>query len=133
MRTCLERYEADFYEGGIELDIDGLVIDGNGRTIDGAGLSRIFHISADDVTIKNITLKNGRSFKNADNFLNNPGGAIHNENGSLSVSATEFDNNNGVSAGKTIFNDYKVHPSKVNIDDCIITDERSDDIYICLK
>ncbi|MEE1336154.1 hypothetical protein [Methanobrevibacter sp.] len=73
---CLERYEADFYEGGIELDIDGLVIDGNGRTIDGAGLSRIFHISADDITIKNVTLKNGRSFKNADNFLNNPGGAI---------------------------------------------------------
>lgn len=73
---CLGDYEYKFYEGGIELDIDGLVIDGGGKTIDGAGSSRIFIITAENVTLKNIKFKNGRVFANRRGILNVWGGAI---------------------------------------------------------
>lgn len=69
-------YETDFYEGGIELDIDDLVINGNGKTIDGANNSRIFIITAKNIVLKNIVFKNGYSYMFYNNFLNNPGGAI---------------------------------------------------------
>ena len=72
----LKDYEKDFYEGGIELDVDDLLIDGNGKTIYGADKSRIFIITGKNITLKNITFKNGRSFKHYDNHLNDPGGAI---------------------------------------------------------
>ena len=68
-----ERY---FYEGGIELDIDGLVIDGNGHTIDGGGKSRIFFITGKNITLKNIIFKNGRCFENYEQSRNCSGGAI---------------------------------------------------------
>ena len=72
----IEDYESEFYEGGIELDIDGLVIDGNNKTIDGGDLSRIFIVSADNVKLKNIIFKNGFSFKSYENKFNTIGGAI---------------------------------------------------------
>ena len=40
-----ETYEKYFYEGGLELDIDNLTIDGNDKTIDGQDKSRIFIIT----------------------------------------------------------------------------------------
>ena len=60
----LKDYEQDFYEGGIELNQDNLIIDGQGHTIDANELSRIFLINANNVTLKNIIFKNGRYFKN---------------------------------------------------------------------
>lgn len=127
---CLENYEMDYYEGGIELDIDDLVIDGNGKIIDGKNKSRIFIISANNVTLRNITFKNGYSFENYYNPLNASGGAIrinHNtevtiENcrflnnlsqcdggaiqnrGSLNVSGSEFSQNNADVDGGAICN-----------------------------
>ena len=71
-----ENYEKEYYEGGIELDIDDLVIDGNGKTIDGDGKSRIFTVTGKNITLKNITFKNGKSHKNYDNKLNNHGGVL---------------------------------------------------------
>lgn len=68
-----ERY---FYEGGIELNIDGLVIDGNGHTIDGGGKSRIFFVTGKNITLKNIIFKNGRCFENYEQSRNCSGGAI---------------------------------------------------------
>ena len=81
-----EPYEIDFYEGGIELDIDDLVIDGNGKTIDGGGKSRIFIISGKNITLKNITFKNGKCFSNEIHNINNNGG--NNNGGALRVYST---------------------------------------------
>lgn len=45
------------YGDGISLDVDDLIIDGKGHTIDAQGKIRIFHCTGENVTLKNITLK----------------------------------------------------------------------------
>ena len=96
----IENYEASFYEGGIDLDVDGLIIDGAGHEIDARGLSRIFIISAKDVTIKNITFMNGSSFKSYDNKWNAIGGAIKNNfSSNLTVENCRFVNNSSEYGG----------------------------------
>ena len=99
-----ENYERDYYEGGIELNIDNLVIDGNGHTIDGAEKSRIFIITGKNIILKNIIFKNGYSYKNYDNSLNNPGGAIKiNHMGSLTIENCEFNKNISEEYGGVIY------------------------------
>ena len=130
---AFETYEHDFYEGGILLDIDNLVIDGDGHTVDGGGKSRIFTVTGNNITIKNITFKNGQSYRNYDSPLNNNGGAIrinHNKNiiienckfinnsseekggaidnsGQLTITQSTFNKNMSVNSG-TIYNDEKL-------------------------
>lgn len=101
----LENFELDFYEGGIELDIDDLVIDGNGHTIDGNNKSRIFIITGNNITIKNITFKNGHSYENYNAPFNNHGGAIKiNFNRNISINNCEFINNASEDEGGAIYN-----------------------------
>lgn len=101
----LETYERDFYEGGMELDIDGLVIDGNGRTIEGADKSRIFIVTAKNVTLKNITFTKGHSHRNYDNPLNSDGGALKvNANAGLTVVNCRFVDNTSENCAGTIQN-----------------------------
>lgn len=50
------------YFDGIKLDVSDLVINGNGHAIDACGKTRIFICSARNVTLKNLTLKNGYVF-----------------------------------------------------------------------
>lgn len=89
-----EDYEIDYYEGGIELDIDDLTIDGCGKVIDARGLSRIFIITSKNVTLKNIVFKNGRSFSDFMNPLNECGGALRiNSNAKVSIENCRFVNN----------------------------------------
>lgn len=103
--VCLEKYEQSFYEGGIELDIDNLVIDGNGKTIDGVDKSRIFIITGKNITLRNIIFKNGHSHKNYDNSFNSHGGAIKiNHNLDLRVENCKFINNNSEDDGGAIYN-----------------------------
>ena len=71
-----KNYEMDFFEGGIELDVDDMVIDGKGITIDAASKTRIFHVTGKNITIKNIIFKNGHSHKNYNNPFNSDGAAI---------------------------------------------------------
>ncbi|MBO4516142.1 hypothetical protein J5751_01595 [bacterium] len=98
-------YEMDYYEGGIELDIDDLVIDGNGHTIDGASKSRIFIITGDNITLKNIIFKNGYSHKNYDNLLNSSGGAIKiNCCSNLKIENCTFINNDSEEDGGAVLN-----------------------------
>lgn len=100
---CLEKYEKDFYEGGIELDIDNLVIDGNGHTIDASGDSRIFIITGENITLKNIIFENGHSHNNYDNPINNHGGALRiNSHNNLTIINCEFKNNNSERNGGVI-------------------------------
>lgn len=102
---CFENYESEYYEGGIELDIDNLVIDGNGHSIDGAGKTRIFLLTADNITIKNLILKNGYSHKNYDNPSNSSGGAVKiNHNIRACIKNCEFKNNASETNGGAINN-----------------------------
>ena len=101
----LENYERDFYEGGIELDIDNLIIDGNGHTIDGTDKSRIFIISGTNITLKNITFKNGYAYDNHQYHFNNFGGAIRiNNNINTTIENCEFIKNTAQKSGGAIYN-----------------------------
>ena len=101
----LQDYEKDFYEGGIVIDVDGLVIDGKGHSIDAADKSRIFLITADKVTLKNITFKNGLSFKHPYNRCNGHGGALKvNSKANLKIIDCEFIENRSQDHGGAIYN-----------------------------
>ena len=102
-----ENYETDYYEGGIELDIDNLIIDGNGHTIDAREKTRIFYCTGKDITLKNLTLKNGHSHKNYDNPINSNGGAIKiNHDVNLTLKNCKFINNTSEEDGGAIYNRY---------------------------
>lgn len=124
--------EQDFYESGIEIDIDDLVIDGNFHTIDANNFSRIFIISAKNIVLKNIRFKNGKYFKNKFDSENKGGGAIYalpessveincciflenksresagailNRSKSLKINSIRFENNHSKNKGGAIFNE----------------------------
>ena len=110
---CFEKYERDYYEGGIELDIDDLVIDGKGHTIDGADKTRIFLITGCNVTLKNIIFKNGRSHKNYDNPQNSNGGAIKiNYKNKLTIDNCKFLRNTSEKYGGAIHNNGEITITK---------------------
>ena len=68
---------------GILIDRDNFVINGNGHTIDGKNLSRIFNITANNVTLNDLILINGNAEK---------GGAIY-ATKSLTLNNVTFINN----------------------------------------
>ena len=99
-----EDNEIDFYEGGIELDIDGLIIDGGGKTIDGRNLSRIFIITANNITLKNITFKNGHTHESMFNCFNESGGALRiNKGVNVSIENCKFISNLSENKGGAIY------------------------------
>ncbi|SDA49019.1 right-handed parallel beta-helix repeat-containing protein [Methanobrevibacter millerae] len=103
--VVFEKYERDFYEGGIELDIDGLVIDGNGKTIDGAGESRIFCVTGKNILLKNIVFKNGFQEIDYRNQINNAGGCLRvNYDSSLTIENCQFLGNTSNKDGGAISN-----------------------------
>lgn len=132
-KVCLKHditfkeYERDFFEGGVELDINGLTIDGNNHIIDAKNSSRIFTITAKNVTLENIVFKNGHSFKNYDNTLNQNGGAIRNnmEAGLKIINCKLIDNesekNGGVieNKGELIIKDCEFNNCKSEEGGCI--------------
>ena len=66
-------FEAEYlftYLECIKLDVDDLIIDGNGFTIDAKRNSRIFNSTGKNITIKNITLKNGFSQDHGGTIVN---------------------------------------------------------------
>ena len=104
-----EDYETDYYEGGIELDIDSLIIDGNGHTIDAQDKTRIFYCTGKNITIKNITFKNGRSHRNYSNPFNSHGGAIKiSHDANLTIENCKFINNTSEENGGVISNRGKL-------------------------
>lgn len=96
--------EKKFYEGGIEIDRNDLTIDGQNHIIDANGLSRIFLISANNVTLRNIIFRGGMHFINK-LFDNAGGGAIYAlANMTLTIENCQFIGNESKQKAGSIFN-----------------------------
>ncbi|MDO5825720.1 MAG: hypothetical protein Q4Q22_05030 [Methanosphaera sp.] len=127
------------YIEGIELKKDNITIDGQNHTIDAKKLSRIFKISAKNITLKNIQFKNGCYHKRkfcedndgggsiyalddasvtimnctfTENDSNNSAGCINNR-GIMDIRKSIFKNNYAQRICSTIFND-----KQLNLYDC---------------
>ncbi len=94
--VVLEDGEELIYKNGIEIDLDGLIIDGDSHTIDARGKARIFNVRARlQVIITNITFKNGLHAEG--------GGAICNFSKFLTLGYCTFENNTA-NEGGAIYN-----------------------------
>ena len=101
----LNHFESSFYEGGIDLNKDNLIIDGQNHIIDANGLSRVFFVSAKNVTLKNIKFKNGMYFKNILDDEYCGGGIIYAlKDTSLKIHNCEFIENRSSVSSSVIFN-----------------------------
>ena len=104
----LDNGEEFVYKDGIKLDVDDLVIDGGGHTIDACGKTRIFLCCSANTIIKDITLKNG--------FTEESGGAIFNtEHGELRLKDCNFINNHALNRGGSVENESE---SKLYLTGC---------------
>ena len=92
-----ERIEKRFPKG-ITIKNKNTVIDGHDYCIDAKGSTRIFNIIGGNVTLKNITLKNGKVKKH--------GGAIRNSRGKIDLINCNFINNKSKKEGKDLSNGY---------------------------
>lgn len=100
----LNLQEIKFYEGGIEIDGEEIIIDGQGYAIDGLNKSRIFYITGNKITLKNIKFKNG-NFKSDMDENSNGGGVIRVlKDSSLILDNCEFCNNDSDEDGGVLFN-----------------------------
>lgn len=104
----LENYESKFFECGIELHQDNLVIDGKGKTINGNNKSRIFLITGKNITLKNIIFKNGHSANDFDEHINGGGALKITKNASLNLEDCTFLNNSSADDGGAILNNGNV-------------------------
>ncbi|WP_405276594.1 hypothetical protein [Methanobrevibacter sp.] len=109
----LENSEIDFYEGGIELIKDNLVIDGNGITIDANSNGRFFSILGKNITLKNITFKNGKLFSRFDQHTNGGGAIRIVKDASLKLIDCTFINNYSEDDGGAILNNGNLSTENV--------------------
>ena len=125
-------YDGEFKDG-ITISKDNLVIDGNGFTIDGSNLARVFNVTGNNVTIKNITINNaasaGRPIEtrgkigtiNFDNVTINATGGGNTQcltiGGSQTTSATVNINNSTFNAGSGGYPYISFNPANVTITD----------------
>ena len=107
------------YSGGIKLDVDNLVIDGDGHVIDANHAARIFEVCAKNVIVKNAVLKNADvegdggainslegsnlRIENVDFTANRSkyGGAISND-GQIEIEDVRFKDNHAISGGAIV-------------------------------
>ena len=87
---------------GIEIKCDNIVIDGQGHTIDGNKLTRMFYVYGNNVTFKNINFINGKASLN---HKTHNGGAIYfNKMGT--VENCNFENNSAALGGAISFSQF---------------------------
>ena len=79
-------------KNGIVISRDNFVLNGNGRTIDGKNQSRIFNITANNITLNNLILTGGNGEK---------GGAIY-TTGSLILNNVTFIDNYASKQGAAV-------------------------------
>ena len=83
------------YTDGIIIDKPDFTIDGQGHTINGAGLARIFNITTNNVILKNIKFMNGNATDN--------GGAIYWYGNNGTINNCNFTDNQGPQRGGAIY------------------------------
>ena len=114
----LEEIKLDYsiLGGGFKLERDNLIIDGCGNIIDANNEDRIFEVSGDNITLKNLTFKNGLKHRG-------DGGAIFNNGKTLNIENCIFENNRGTyyDGGGAIYN----KKGNMNIKDSIFKDNIS--------
>ena len=81
------------FKNGIEINRN-LIIDGQGNTINGNHMARIFKVIESSLTIKNINLINGYADDDDEIIPSGVGGAIYNDYGNLTIINSTFNNNN---------------------------------------
>ena len=112
----------DNKHSGINITRDNIVIDGQGHTIDGNRLTRIFFVISDNVTFKNINFVNGGTENFSDDRI--WGGAIESQNFAFVTNCTFLNNiavsgavcfNNGglVESSKFINNTGNIHAASI--------------------
>ncbi|WP_298524320.1 C1 family peptidase [uncultured Methanobrevibacter sp.] len=79
-------------KSGIAINKDNFVLNGNGRTIDAKNQSRIFNITANNITLSNLILINGNGKE---------GGAIY-SNGTLTLNNVTFTDNYATEKGGAV-------------------------------
>ena len=97
---------------GISLEVDGLVIDGNGRTIDACKKRQIFHVAGRNIEIRNVTFRGGEADR---------GGAIYNR-GELTLEGCSFTSSKSKRLGGALFNS-----GDLTVEKCSFTSNRSMD------
>ena len=104
---------------GIVISTDNFALNGNGRTIDGNNQSRIFNITANNVTLSNLILTGGNA---------KDGGAIY-TTGSLTLNNITFINNYASNQGGAII---LKNVAAININNSRFTDNYGDigSIYV---
>ena len=127
--------EWDTITEGVNINVDNVIIDGQGHTIDAQGMSRIFRVLAENVTLHNISFVNASSTHGAAvywtglggnisncNFTNNTitgsgnnGGSIFADAQGLIIEHSTFKNNTGCTPG------ILVNKANVKINDCEFT------------
>lgn len=55
----LKKSEEKKFSSGIPIDVDDIIIDGNGHILDAQQKTRFFEITGKNITIKNVILQNG--------------------------------------------------------------------------
>lgn len=108
--------EAVTFAKGIEIDRNGLVINGNGHTIDARRFSRIFNCKGRGIVLKDVKLLNG--------FCASDGGALQNT-GDLTICGCDFKGNvalGDVRGGGAIFNGG----GNLHIHDCDFTQNHAE-------
>ncbi|WP_409199669.1 C1 family peptidase [Methanobrevibacter sp. DSM 116169] len=76
---------------GVIISHNNFILDGDDYTIDGNGQARIFQITGDNVTIRNLNLINGFTLSN--------GGAIYSNNTNINIKYSYFENNSAKYGG----------------------------------
>ncbi|AWX31701.1 hypothetical protein [Methanosphaera sp. BMS] len=118
----IEEGEKEKFSEGITVDVNDIEINGNGYSIDSQGLTRIFKTTGKNITLKNITFKNGYSKDSGaaianvgsvkiynsnftDNIAEVDGGAVYNDiNGTMTIQDSILSNNSALTDGGAIFN-----------------------------
>ena len=109
-------------KNGIVMSRDNFVLNGNGRTIDGKNQSRIFNITANNITLNNLILTGGNGEKGGaiyttgslilnnvtfiDNYASKQGAAVEfYENVTIICDNSRFTDNYAVEKGSAIYLD----------------------------
>ncbi len=100
------------YKNGIDVDVEDIVIDGKNHIIDACNKTRIFNITAKNVTIKNFLLREGFS---------QDGGAIQISNANVLIENVMFLRCNAKNNGAGIY----IHKGKLKMRECSFLKNKS--------